>query len=362
MKNSANKWVIVRSTNGVSEPRYRNILVQLAHFKIVVDQITWERNSKANFETTQRTLNQFYLNTPFGRGKRNVFNHLLFQIHIWRRLQSMAPDVVYSCDLDTFLVSAVWAKFHHRKVVFDQFDPISSRFGVGLQKFFDLIEDKISRLADLRISANGDRNRNKDLWVELPNYFPFEVSNVPTTSKDNVLFYGGVLQPDRGLMKVAEFLGTVANWKFSVFGDGPDFDGLSKLANRYPNVEIHRPIEHDNLMILARQSSILLALYDPTKSHNQFTSSNKLYEAAQLEVPVIATKGTQIGKSVEQFKLGWTIEFNSISNLASIFAERSRWTQIDLVNFQSRCKGFLDECNYDKLLNNYRGSIAHLIV
>lgn len=362
MKNSAIKWVIVRSTSGVSEPRYRNILVQLEHLQVTTGQITWERKSKANIKTAHRSINQFYLETPFGLGKKNTLNHLRFQIHIWKQLQSIVPDVVYSCDLDTFLISAFWARSHHRKVVFDQFDPISSRFSSRLQKFFDLLEDKISRLANLRISANTDRNRNKDSWVALPNFFPIEVPKKSTPSKDKILFYGGVIQPDRGLVEVAEFLGKVGDWKFLVFGDGPDFNSLRNIAERYSNIYIHHSIDHGYLMELASQSSIFLALYDPAKPHNQFTSSNKLYEATQLKIPIITTKGTQIGRDVEQFNLGWTIDYNSISQFTSVLAERSLWSQMDFFQFEKRCRAFLEDCNYEKLLNNYRRSIAQLVV
>jgi glycosyltransferase involved in cell wall biosynthesis len=68
-------------------------------------------------------------------------------------------------------------------------------------------------------------------------------------------------------------------------------------------------------------SDLYLALYDPSKFHNKFTASNKLFEAAQLGIPILASMNTEIGDIVEAFDLGFVIEYGSFDSLAMALRE-----------------------------------------
>jgi hypothetical protein len=342
---------IVRTTEGTSEPRFRRILEVLIELGFQTSQITWNRRSDKGDSSQPDQLD---LKTPFGRGLTNVFRHLHFQIHIWRRLNSRQPQIVYSCDLDTYLVCFVWAKLHRRKLIFDQFDPISSRFNGFFTKTLNVWENFLTSFADKRITANIERVTKRNQWIELPNFYQLKIARKDEFSETATALYGGVLQPDRGILRICHFFSSRSNWFFDIYGFGTEFSAISAYSDSYPNISAHPVTEHRDLMDIASRCWLIIAPYDPSKHHNRLTASNKLYEATQLGIPLATTSGTQIGELVQKYRLGWCFEFNSLDGLERAVVERSQWNEQDLIDFRLRCDIFLAEIAGQRNLSIYQ--------
>jgi glycosyltransferase involved in cell wall biosynthesis len=89
------------------------------------------------------------------------------------------------------------------------------------------------------------------------------------------------------------------------------------------NVFLHGRVEHRLMLDFAAKSDIYLALYDEDKLNNRFTASNKLYEAAQLGIPLLTSKGTSLANTVLRWKLGWVIDANNPNEFLEVLKESS---------------------------------------
>jgi glycosyltransferase involved in cell wall biosynthesis len=181
-----------------------------------------------------------------------------------------------------------------------------------------------------------------DDWFELKNVFAigssfegFEKAKPPF-----VLFYGGILAPDRGLLACATAVSQEPDWEFHLYGQGSMVD-LLKNAN-YPNVFVHEPIPHEDLMRNAKSSDLFLAKYDPVYSNNKFTASNKLFEAAQLGIPLLSNNGTSLGDTVIALDLGWSVEYDDIQQIRTTLNEVSKRSDSQNLVFVARSLSYFD--------------------
>jgi glycosyltransferase involved in cell wall biosynthesis len=206
-------------------------------------------------------------------------------------------------------------------VIYDQFDPLSSRFRLpkAMTVVMDFIECRLAQQANFRIVANINRIPNiyKNSFMEIQNIF--KLKNVKTekikTVKRNILLYGGVLLEDRGLEWVSSTIQELKDWEFHIYGFGPELKNLQELGGA--NTFIFGGISHDELISRASTATAILALYDPMRKNNMFTASNKLFEACQLGIPLIVNRDTHIGEMVEKYGFGHTISYESRCDLVN---------------------------------------------
>jgi glycosyltransferase involved in cell wall biosynthesis len=239
-------------------------------------------------------------------------------------LKRIKPEVVYACDLDTLIPTLVWGRRKSYLLIFDQFDPLSAKSGNPiLSGILDRLELALSKKAHFRVTPNLNRisaDYAND-WFEVKNLF--EIENPKPVdqplSKYLQLFYGGVLSKDRGLIALSAAVVAMPRWQFQVFGQGPEFIEL-KTAN-HPRIMAMGLIDHKLLMQSAQKANIYAALYDPRFKHNQKTASNKLFEAAQLGIPLLAAKNTHLGETVERFGLGWTVHYDDVKEIIGVLTK-----------------------------------------
>jgi glycosyltransferase involved in cell wall biosynthesis len=318
--------VLIRSTTGWFEPRFKSAEKYLVELFGSASPITWSRTVNDDLVELNDSKNVFKVKADYGRGWRNILHHISFFFFVIRRLNTIQPQIIYACDLDTLLPSLIWRLNRSCMIIYDQFDPFSARTKNKTLRFLmNKFEYKLSELSDVQITANRLRIP-KDLhgsWFEIKNLFPIEV---PTTSSKKdfplVLFYGGVLSNDRGLLACAEAISSEQDWELHVYGQGELFETLA--SRNFRGVFIHQSVAHSELMTLASKSNLLLAMYDPSLAHNKFTASNKLFEAAQLGLPILTNDGTSIGFLTVQANLGWSVTYNDTVEIRQVLREVSK--------------------------------------
>ncbi len=343
--------VLIRSTSGGFEPRFQWAREFLKGFGDPVTPIIWSRTVNDIVFLNCESENVFQIQANYGRGWRNLFSHLKFFLFILRRLQVIKPKLIYACDMDTLLPSLIWAINKKVVIVFDQFDPLSTR---TKNRFLSLIIGKLeiylSKKSDIRITANKLRIPHdfRDDWFELKNAFGLGL-NLKEFQQDRppfVLFYGGILSPDRGLVACAAAVSQEPDWEFHLYGQG----SISNLfANgKYRNVFIHEPVVHEELMRIAKSADLFLAMYDPSRSNNQFTASNKLFEAAQLGVPLLTSSNTQLGDVVKDYDLGWTVKYGDTKEISSILSECKKMDRKKKLKAQRNLQDFFTKEQLEK--------------
>ena len=316
--------VLIRSTIGTSEPRYKHASEILRNVTNLTLHINWARSREDTQNIHDKNRNVFNLPAPYGGGVRNYFAHLRFQIYAFRKLWFLKPQIIYACDLDTFIPSFIYRIFRPVLLIFDQFDPLSARVDNRFNRaFLDYFEITLVKKADIRITANVQRIplHLSESWIEIKNLFPFYlgVDNQRVTQDGFQLFYGGILSRDRGLIDLINVVQKKKTWRIDIYGQGPDRDRLIMFTGT--NVAIHDYLPHDKLMKRAQSADLYVAQYDPTIRNNRLTASNKLFEAAHLGIPLLTSKGTFLGDIVQKFKLGWAVSYGDSKEIASVLDE-----------------------------------------
>ena len=198
--------VLVRSTSGTSEPRYRHASGILRNLAGEPQHINWLRSSADSKNLRISSRNLFEVPAPYGAGIKNYIAHLRFNVFVFRMLWRIKPQIIYACDLDTYLPSIFYKIFKPVILIYDQFDPLSARVGNSfLCQLLDAFEYTCTKAADIRITANLQRIPLSlwESWIEVKNLFPFELDTSLHRDSQNTLklFYGGILNHDRGLIE-----------------------------------------------------------------------------------------------------------------------------------------------------------------
>jgi len=342
--------VLIRSTIGISEPRYKHASDILGNVTGTTLHINWARSREDAQNLLYTNRNVFNLPASYGGGVRNYFAHLRFQIYAFRTLWFLKPQIIYACDLDTFIPSFIYRIFRPVLLIFDQFDPLSARVrNRFVRTFFDYFEFALVKKADIRITANLQRIplHQSRTWIEIKNLFPFDLRDDNQRDKQDgfQLFYGGILSRDRGLIDLINIVRKKKIWRIDAYGQGPDRNSLIMFTGT--NVAIHDYLPHNELMKRAQSADLYVAQYDPTIRNNRLTASNKLFEAAQLGIPLLTSKGTLIGDIVQKFELGWAVSYGDSKEIASAldeFASLSEKQRAEMVSnlgcfFQDEIQG-----------------------
>lgn len=337
--------VLIRSTPGGFEPRFRRAKGFLFEHSSRVWPIVWSRTVNDSIFLDADSTNTFKVYADYGRGRKNLVSHLKFFLFVLRRLKAINPKIIYACDLDALLPSLTWRMNKQVLVIFDQFDPFSSR--IKNQILADLvgkIEQYIAMKSDIRITANIRRIPEfaRDNWFELKNIFKIDSKPIAIerSRPPFILFYGGILAADRGLLACAAAISEEPDWELQIYGQGPKLELLSNGAFR--NVFVHEPIPHEELMQVARNSDLYLAMYDPSHINNQFTASNKLFEAAQLGIPLLSSKGTDIGQTISKLDLGWSVDYDNIKQIRFVLDQVRNNSESRRKDFSSKLREYFN--------------------
>jgi len=338
--------VLIRSTSGTSEPRYRHASGILRNLAGEPQHINWLRSSADTKNLRDSSRNLFEVPAPYGAGIKNYIAHLRFNIYVFSMLWRIKPQIIYACDLDTYLPSFLYKIFKPVILIYDQFDPLSARVGNRfLCQLLDIFENTCTKKADIRITANSQRipSSLRESWIEIKNLFPVGLSTNKRRDSQNTfqVFYGGILNRDRGLFECLTVIQKKSGWRIDVFGQGPERNELEKVSGE--NIGIHNQLPHAELMQRAQTADLYLAQYDPSSRNNRLTASNKLFEAAQLGIPLLTSKRTYLGDIVQKFNLGWAVTYGDIDEIEGALDEFASMSKIQRVELIDKLETFFQD-------------------
>ena len=335
--------VLIRSTPGTSEPRYRHASYVLGNVANEPSHINWLRYGSNSDSPLISNRKLFEVPAPYGAGVSNYIAHLRFNLYVFRTLWQIKPQIIYACDLDTFFPSLLYKILKPVILIYDQFDPLSARVSNRfLVIFLNTIEYTCVRAADIRITANLKRIPVclTKTWIEIKNLFPFElIANKQGEAQNEfTLFYGGILSKDRGLSDCVKVIQKKATWRVDIFGQGPERNTLEKFIGA--NIGINDQLPHNELMNRAQTADLYLAQYDPRSRNNRLTASNKLFEAAQLGIPLLTSKDTHIGEIVQKFNLGWAVTFGDSKEFEAALDEHTSMSEANRIHIVDNLKRY----------------------
>jgi glycosyltransferase involved in cell wall biosynthesis len=356
------KSVIIRSTSGVFEPRFESGTQFLTTVGSYVSVIAWARTVHELDLPTKVNNWTFRCAADYGRGYKNYFMHFKFMKYTYQTLKQINAQVIYACDIETLIPALIWGKRKSCIIIYDQFDPISIKTtNWFLKGILAVCESFLVKFTSFRVTANISRiNKNDSVnWIEIKNLFEINPTKdllIPQT-ENQMIFYGGVLSPDRGLMATAAVVNSLQNWKLEIFGQGTEFTKLA--AFDFSKVTLHGPIAHKDLMNRAQRANLYLALYDPRFFHNRITASNKLFEAAQLGIPLLASKNTELGEIVQKRYLGWAVKFDDVEEISYVLKNYQNLSQLEIVRIKENLRSYYyQEKNLKEIvLKKFKGDV-----
>lgn len=102
-----------------------------------------------------------------------------------------------------------------------------------------------------------------------------------------------------------------SNYEFHFWGDADEADKkkVSDVAEKYPNVYYHGKYANpQDLNKVYDSFDVCVTVYNTSSGNVQIAEPNKLYESMYFGKPIIVSKGTFLGKKVEDLGVGMAIE------------------------------------------------------
>jgi len=316
----ATRVVFVRSKSPAGmEPRLAKEARTLVRAGYEVHAVLWDRERAFAAEETRDGVHilRYQLRAP--EGQPDLVTLLpRWWAHAFRRIASLRPHVVHAVDFDTILPGYAAARLAGAKLVYDIFDFYAEMVTADLSpRFRELLarrERTMIDKADLVILPDLRRK------VQLGNARPkrlLEIMNVPEihrvavkagNSSHFVLFYGGMIAKDRGLMDLVVAC-EATGARLIVAGHGPDEAALLNTIESSPASTYLGTIPYDEVLERTATCDVVAALYDPSVPNNRFAAPNKLFEAMMFSKPVLVSEGTAAADIVREVGCGLVVPY-----------------------------------------------------
>jgi glycosyltransferase involved in cell wall biosynthesis len=173
--------------------------------------------------------------------------------------------------------------------------------------------------------------------------------------KDGIvrLAYLGYLDVTRGSQWLLDFCGdTSNNTELIVAGNCRDKELVEKLENT-PNVYYTGRLPYADCWSLMRDVDGVTVFYDPAVPVNRVLDPTKFYEAMMVGTPVLISKNMSLNEVVDNNKLGFIIEHNSMDGMSKA-VEKLR--DISFVKpLRNRCREYYQaNLNLDNEMTKYK--------
>jgi glycosyltransferase involved in cell wall biosynthesis len=348
MLEKMSRAAVIRSTDVDPEPRTQQAIKALESLGFEVTLLNWRRSGEKVEETRESFKRiSFTRSANYGDGIRNLGGQIIWQTWIARNILAGGYGLVYACDADTALTAAILRKIKSYKLIYDQFDPIYSRFHNKFLIFIaNQIEKILFRICSLTVVANKSRKfTGFGNQIVVSNNFNKNLRSLKRRNSNRLeIAYFGVLQPDRGLLELVKSLENVPTVNLTVAGFGSLSDELKSIRSK--QFRFLGKIDYEKGLNVIVNSDISYVMYNPTFEHNRNTASGKFLDSIMAGTPCIVAQGTVLADHVREFDLGWALEYGNVDALNSLLESLVSSKEFLLDSFDINRKRFLDKMEY----------------
>lgn len=273
---------------------------------------------------------EFQYKTDVGRGLKNIFQLLIYQIMttLWLLKNRKDFDVLHAYDLDAGIPALICALFTKKKFIYHIADfYIDSREGIPFifRKTVRKLEYFIISKANATIICTEERKEQikgshpQKLYVI--HNSPIIESEAELNCKQNVTknekdsstlltigYVGGLTKP-RFIKQVINIAKNNPAVKLKIAGFGYLESYVKKAANGHENIKYFGRVSYEEALKLYSQCDVMFAMYDPNIPNHRYSAPNKVYEAMMLGLPIIVANGTGINKLVEDKQIGFSVKY-----------------------------------------------------
>jgi glycosyltransferase involved in cell wall biosynthesis len=323
---------VIRSNAIVYSPRVQKIVNSLQkRYSVLVLGWNRERVSREMAQNYLCKLELLNLRAPLGKLYLIAFIPI-FWIWIFVKLAKMKPKVVHACDIDTIFPCYIYKIVFRKKLVFDVCDRfamayISPRFKL-LYSTVNWLEELFARHSDVLVTVAekllGTFQRKPNQSAVIMNCSEIMERVVTENGRNKerntrvfTLVYTGNIVKGRGLDRISAAIKDLHDVGFVIAGKPLDKNLLHSLL-QLPNVEYKGLMEHADTLNLDFDSDAMIILYNPNIPNNNFSMSNKLFEAMMCGLPIITNVSTEI---VREVGCGTIVDYNDTNQIKAAIIE-----------------------------------------
>jgi glycosyltransferase involved in cell wall biosynthesis len=357
------KAAVLRSTDVDPEPRTEQAINSLKKMGFDVTLLNWQRSDKPLYGLRKEFKRvSFVKPATYGNGIGNFVGQATWQFWVAKKLLSNNYDLVYACDADTALIAVLLKKLKNYKLIYDQFDPISSRYRNKILRFWgNQIESLLFRTCHLSVVPSELRMvSGLNNQVIVSNNFNKTLRKPKERGSDSLkIAYFGILQPDRGLIELLKCLETDLKIELTIAGFGiisRDLENVKSSKFRFLG-----KLDYEKGLELIADSDISYVMYNPKFEHNRKTASGKFLDSIIAGTPCIVAAGTALATFTSEFNLGWSVEYGNVDALYELLDELTSTRELPLANFENNQKLFLDKLQLSNEENSLITSIQGIL-
>ena len=160
------------------------------------------------------------------------------------------------------------------------------------------------------------------------------------------IVYTGNIVKNRGLDRITSAIKDLNDVKLLIAGKPID-ENLLHVLLRLPNVEYRGLLQPAEALALNLLSDAMIILYDLQIPNNNFSMSNKLFEAMMCGLPIITNVSTEIVK--EEVGCGTIVDYNDINKIKGAIATLRDDPQLCRKLGNNGRNAFLQKYNWGKM-------------
>jgi len=315
------KIIYLRSTSITNDSRAtKTINTYSKNNKVIV--LGWNRQQlKINKVDNNIVFDLYNKKSEYGKGLKNIFNLLLFQIWLYLKLKKYRNkyDIIHACDFDTAYVANKVSKKYNKKFIYDIYDYYVDCHNLSfLSNIIEKCDIKTINSADLVVICTEQRkkqiikcNPKKVCVIHNSPKIEKKVENGKYNPQKIKICYVGILQDDRLLMEISKKIIKESNLEFHIGGFGKYENYFQELSKKHKNIKFYGQMKYNEVLDLESKCDILFATYNPKIPNHKFSAPNKVYEAMALGKPIVVCKNTGVDELVLKEKIGLAIEYDA---------------------------------------------------
>lgn len=293
-----------------------------------------------------------YKNILVGGRKKVAFDIFDTIIEAWRIIRKQKPDIVYCHDYYSSILAYLLIKTGYSgKIIYDAHELMLPEEGHKDRRlnFFYWFERRIVKKVNLLICASEERGQiMKDHYgltsmpVVVPNISQLQVNDEDeevkktlqslcdffTVQKPTVVYAGAVCDS----RKITELLDAAITLsekcKLLIVGNGDSLEILKQKAAEHPELTamFTGAVPYKCLGSILSRCDIGFLYYPTNTLNNKYCASNKIYEYASVELPMLANENPTVRKIVENSHVGYSTN-DFITGLNQLLRDKESFKQ-----------------------------------
>lgn len=236
------------------------------------------------------------------------------------------------------------------------------------QKFFKFLEKKAIVKADLVIAANEEREKIIKFIYKLKNTIsvlniaPQIISSNNNIGKEDFIVYQGAMTEGRNIsyfIKILQYL--PARIKLKLIGTGPDVDLYKKMVKELSLIDrviFTGMIPYSQILNESKNCKLGIVYYKLAGLNNFYCSPNKIYEYAQLQIPMLVSTQPFLKQITTKYHIGEVLEIsNNIEEHACLIIKIMN----NHASYEQGMIKFLSDFTYENEMRKLQESISSII-